>query len=273
VGRGPAVAHGTSDAPDRVASRLGRAPRQQTVRRSWQPDEPQPRDQGRTTMAPPCFSGRLVLQGRKHEPGSVARVAALEIERQVAEAVPVRAASPASKRQGWGWQELHQPKASGHGASTDAPAVPPTDYAVTLRAAVERVVMSRTTIEIELAGGMTSDDQNRILIIPWTPPSPHRRREIIQGEGARPSAARPMRTEACGILIDALRSSLARRTDHQSQPNHRIARRARRQNRTLDPPNALARFPLPRPRQSGDRRSTASRLRGQASDGPSDGMA
>jgi hypothetical protein len=140
-------------------------------------------------MAPPCFSGRLVLQGRKHEPGSVARVAALEIERQVAEAVPVRAASPASKRQGWGWQELHQPKASGHGASTDAPAVPPTDYAVTLRAAVERVVMSRTTIEIELAGGMTSDDQNRILIIPWTPPSPHRRREIIQGEGARPSAA------------------------------------------------------------------------------------
>ena len=43
--------------------------------------------------------------------------------------------------------------------------------------------MSRTTIEIELAEGMASDDQNRILIIPWTPPSPHRRREIIQGEG------------------------------------------------------------------------------------------
>jgi len=37
---------------------------------------------------------------------------------------------------------------------------------------------------------MTSDDQNRVLIVPWTPPSPHRRREIIQGEGERPSATR-----------------------------------------------------------------------------------
>ena len=30
----------------------------------------------------------------------------------------------------------------------------------------------------------------RILIIPWTPPSPYRRREIIQGEGDRPCATR-----------------------------------------------------------------------------------
>jgi hypothetical protein len=48
--------------------------------------------------------------------------------------------------------------------------------------------MSRATIEIELAEGMASDDQSRILIIPWTPPSPHRRREIIQGQSDRPSA-------------------------------------------------------------------------------------
>ena len=70
------------------------------------------------------------------------------------------------------------PIGSGRGTSTDSPAVRPSNYDVTLRAAIERVVMSRTTIEIELAEGMTSDDQNRILIIPWTPPSPHRRREI-----------------------------------------------------------------------------------------------
>jgi site-specific DNA recombinase len=67
--------------------------------------------------------------------------------------------------------------------------------------------MSRTTIEIELAEGMAGDDQNRILIIPWTPPSPHRRREIIQGEGDRPSATRPMRTEARAVLTDALRDA------------------------------------------------------------------
>src|ERR1700678_1658346 len=93
------------------------------------------------------YISQAVLQGRKHEAGSVARVPALEIERQVAEAV--RAASSASKRQGW--QEMEQPKASGPGASTNAPAVHPSDDDATLRAAIERVVMSRTTIEIELA--------------------------------------------------------------------------------------------------------------------------
>jgi hypothetical protein len=46
------------------------------------------------------------------------------------------------------------------------------DNVANLRAAVERVVISRTTIEIELAESATGDDQNRILIIPWTPPSP-----------------------------------------------------------------------------------------------------
>ena len=46
-----------------------------------------------------------------------------------------------------------------------------------------------------------------ILIIPWTPPSPRRRREIIQGEGDSPSATRPMRMEARSLVIDALRDA------------------------------------------------------------------
>ena len=149
------------------------------------------------------YVSQAVLQGRKHEAGSVARAPALEIERRVTEAA--RAASSASK--GQDWQALHQPKASGHGASTDSPAMRPSDYDATLRAAIERVVISRTTIEIELTEGMARDDQNRILIIPWTPPSPHRRREIIQGEGERPCALGPMRTEARALVIDALRDA------------------------------------------------------------------
>jgi hypothetical protein len=213
------------------------------------------------------YISQAVLQGRKHEAGSVARAPALEIEARVAEAA--RAASSASNRQNW--HGLHQPKASGHVASTDSPAVHPRGYEATLRAAIERVVMSRTTIEIELAEGMASDDQNRILIIPWTtPPSPHRRREISQGEGERPCAMDRSTRGPHGRA--SRRSSLARRTDHQSQPKHRIAGRARRQNGALDPPNHLARFPLPRPCQSGDRRSTASRLWGQAPDGPPSGL-
>jgi hypothetical protein len=152
--------------------------------------------------------------------------------------------------------------------------VRPRDDDATLRAAIERVVISRTTIEVELAEGMASDDQNRILIIPWTPPSPHRRREIIQGDGERPCAMGPMRTEARAVLTDALCNAHRWLDELTSSPNlTRIARRARRQNQTLDPPNHLARFPLPRPRQSVDRRSTASRPWGQAIDGPSNGVA
>jgi hypothetical protein len=81
------------------------------------------------------------------------------------------------------------------------------DNVANLRAAVERVVISQTTFEIELAEGVTADDQNRIVIVPWTPPSPYRRREIILGEGDQSSAVRPMRTKARALLIDALRDA------------------------------------------------------------------
>ena len=164
------------------------------------------------------YVSQAVLQGRKHEAGSVARAPALEIERRVTEAV--RAATP------------HPPRASGQCASTGAPSAHPSDYAVTLRAAIERVVMSRTTIEIELAEGMTNDDQNRVLIIPWTPPSPHRRREIIQGEGDRPSATRPMRTEARGVLTDALRDAHHWLDELTTAPNQTIESLAAREGKT-----------------------------------------
>ena len=174
------------------------------------------------------YVSQAVLQGRKHEAGSVARVPALEIEARVAEAV--RAASSASHRQGW--QELHQPKATGRGALTDSPVAPPSDYEATLRATIERVVISRTTIEIELAEGMASDDQNRILIIPWTPPSSHRRREIIQGEGDSPSATRPMRTEARAVLTDALRVAHCWLDELITIPNLSIESLAAREGKT-----------------------------------------
>jgi hypothetical protein len=79
------------------------------------------------------------------------------------------------------------------------------DNFANLRISVERVVISQTTIEIELAQEIMAEGQNRIVIIPWTRPSPHRRREIIQGEGEQPFAARPMEAKARGLLIDALR--------------------------------------------------------------------
>src|ERR1700704_2968615 len=76
-----------------------------------------------------------------------------------------------------------------------------------LRAAIERITIRRTTLEIQLAEVMAEDSSDRILVIPWTPLSPYRRREIIQGESGRSAAVRPMRAEARAILIDAFRDA------------------------------------------------------------------
>ena len=92
--------------------------------------------------------------------------------------------------------------------------------------------MSRTTIEIELAEGIASDDQNRILIIPWTPPSPRRRREIIQGEGEQPCATRPMRTEARAVLTDALRDAHHWLVELTTNPNLNVQSLAAREGKT-----------------------------------------
>jgi site-specific DNA recombinase len=76
------------------------------------------------------------------------------------------------------------------------------------------------------------DDQNRILIIPWTPPSPHCRREIIQGEGERPCATRPMRTEARALVIDALRDAHCWLDELTTSPNLTIESLAAREGKT-----------------------------------------
>jgi hypothetical protein len=106
------------------------------------------------------------------------------------------------------------------------------DNVANLRAVVERVVISRTTIEIELAEGGMGDDQNRIRILPWTPPSPYRRREIIQGEGEQPSAMRSMRTKARALLIDALRDAHRWLDELTTNPDQTIEAVAMREGQT-----------------------------------------
>jgi hypothetical protein len=101
-----------------------------------------------------------------------------------------------------------------------------------LLAAVERVVVSRTTIEIELAEGSAEDDQDRIRIIPWTLPSPIRRREVIQFEGEPPSAMRPMRTKALTTLIDALSDAHRWLNELTTSPNQTLEALAARERKT-----------------------------------------
>jgi site-specific DNA recombinase len=101
-----------------------------------------------------------------------------------------------------------------------------------LRAAVERVTIRRTTLEIELAEGMAEDSSDRILVIPWTPPSPYRRREIIQGEGRRSAVVRPMRAEARALLIDAFRDACCWRDELMRDSSRTIESIAAREKKT-----------------------------------------
>jgi DNA invertase Pin-like site-specific DNA recombinase len=71
------------------------------------------------------------------------------------------------------------------------------------RGAIERVTIGKTGIEIELSDA-TVVEGARIVTIPWTLPSPHRRREIFQGEDGPSSTIRPMRVRDRAVFAEAL---------------------------------------------------------------------
>jgi hypothetical protein len=129
-------------------------------------------------------------------------VPALGIEQKVAEAVALLSVSDFQLSAG---SQRDQQGASRLSCSPEPEQVRLAggDTDAKMRAAVERVVISRTTIEIELAEATAGDSQNRVLIIPWTPSSPHRRREIIQGEGDQSFA---MRLAPCWSRCDPAES-------------------------------------------------------------------
>jgi hypothetical protein len=60
-------------------------------------------------------------------------------------------------------------------------------------------------IEIRLSHAVAMGGQDRTLSLPWTPPSPYQRREIIEGEGEPRSPIRPMRVRARAVCAESLR--------------------------------------------------------------------
>jgi hypothetical protein len=78
---------------------------------------------------------------------------------------------------------------------------------IDIRNLIDRVVIGRATIRIQLSEVAEGTDSARILTLPWTRPSPHRKREIIQGAKDAKTYARPMPANARAILIDALRDA------------------------------------------------------------------
>jgi site-specific DNA recombinase len=122
------------------------------------------------------YVSQAALQGDKNKAGSIIRVPAPHVEALVIEAVGKlcsdRAASQAD-----------------------------------LRDLIDRITIGRATVQVQLSEAAEAEAGARTLTLPWTPPSPYRKREIIQGAGDGRSSARPMRAEARATLLDALRDA------------------------------------------------------------------
>jgi site-specific DNA recombinase len=76
-----------------------------------------------------------------------------------------------------------------------------------IRNLIDRVVIGRATIRIQLSEVAEENDSGKILTLPWTRPSPYRKREILQGANDAKTNARPMPADARATLIEALRDA------------------------------------------------------------------
>jgi site-specific DNA recombinase len=167
------------------------------------------------------YVSQAALQGEKSKAGSILRVPAADVETLVTEALgklsPDRAAS-----------QTH------------------------IRELIDRVVISHATIRIHLSEVAEGSDGPRILTLPWTRPSPYRKREIIQGANDAKTYARPMPANARDpYRCPSRRASLAGRTSFRSPSDLGVDRFARRQEQAFDPDDPVARFPRAGDRQGG----------------------
>ena len=130
-----------------------------------------------------------------------------------------------------------------------------------IRELIDRVVIGRATIRIQLSEVAEGTDSARILTLPWTRPSPYRKREIIQGANDAKTYARPMPANARAILIDALRDAHRWLDELLSDPRlaFGVDCFARGQDCAFDPDDPVTRFPRAGDRQGGSRRNRRAR--------------
>ena len=70
-------------------------------------------------------------------------------------------------------------------------------------------------------------------MLPWTRPSPYRKREILQGADDAKTSARPMPANARAILIEALRDAHRWLDELVSDPHLALESLASREGRTV----------------------------------------
>jgi site-specific DNA recombinase len=147
------------------------------------------------------YVSQAALQGDKSKAGSIVRIPAAYVEALVIDAVG----------------ELSSDRA----ASFADP-----------RNLIDRVTIGRATIQVQLSELAEAEAGARTLTLPWTPPSPCRKREIIQGVGDGKSCARPMRAGARAILLDTLRDAHGWLDELLSDPRQPLESLALREGRT-----------------------------------------
>jgi hypothetical protein len=83
-----------------------------------------------------------------------------------------------------------------------------------------------------MSDAITMNDQDRALTLPWIPPSPYQRREIIQGEGELRSLIRPMRVRARAVFVESLRNAHRWLDDLVTDPHQTIELIAAREHKS-----------------------------------------
>jgi site-specific DNA recombinase len=178
------------------------------------------------------YISRAVLTGRKSDVGSVSRVPAAHIEKQVFDAVKAAIASRGST------DELGAPRVDGSNSAVDVHTPrgrPIQTLPVHERVldAIERVTIGANQVEIQLSdSGAIGVFEDRTLTLPWVPPSPYQRREIIQGEGEPRSPIRPMRVRARAVFAESLRNAHLWLDELVSDPRQTIEAIASREQKS-----------------------------------------
>ena len=157
------------------------------------------------------YISQAILTGRKPDAGSITRVPAAQIEKQVFDAIQ---SVIASKRSNEGFGALSLLGLSGWTTSSTGKSCQALSSHEDVLDAIERVTIGAKQIEIRLSESVAVDGLGRTLTIPWIPPSPYQRREIIQGKGEPRSPIRPMRVRARAVFAESLRN--AHRWRHRS---------------------------------------------------------
>ena len=147
------------------------------------------------------YVSQAALQGVKNKAGSIVRVPAAQIEALVIEAV----------------RKL----------SSDRTALQ-----ADIRYLIDRVTIGLAAVQVQLSEAAESAAGARALTLPWSPPSPYWKREIIQGVANGKTSVRPMRANARAILLDALGDAHRWLDELLSDPTQTLEALALRERKT-----------------------------------------